>query len=75
MDFRVFPWVCSTEPCNLVSSLGYLVSNERRVLLGGIRLGGFATKNVYTIGVILSSLTLGADSVKRRSGEGRRIQV
>jgi len=27
------------------------------------------------VGVILSTLTLGDDSVKRRSGEGRRIQV
>ena len=32
--------VCLTEPRDLVSSLGYLVSNERRVLLRGIRLGG-----------------------------------
>ena len=28
------------EPHNLVSSLEYLVSNRRQVLLGGIRLGG-----------------------------------
>jgi len=35
--------VCPTELRNLVSSLEYLVSNRRRVLLGGIRLGGSAT--------------------------------
>ena len=35
--------VCLTELRSLVSSLGYLVSNERQVLLGGIRLGGSAT--------------------------------
>ena len=35
--------VCLTELRNLVSSLGYLVSNERQVLLGGIRLGGSTT--------------------------------
>jgi hypothetical protein len=34
--------VGSTEPQSLVRSLGYLVSNGRRVLLGGIRLGGSA---------------------------------
>ena len=34
--------VCPTEPRHLVFSLGYLVSNGRRVLLGGIRLGGYA---------------------------------
>ena len=37
--------VCSMELRNLVSSLEYLVSNERQVLLGGIRLGGSATKS------------------------------
>ena len=37
------PGVCSTELRNLVSSLEYLVSNGRQVLLGGIRLGGSAT--------------------------------
>ena len=31
------------EPCNLVSSPEYLVSNGRRALLGGIRLCGSAT--------------------------------
>ena len=36
--------VCSMEPGNLVPSLEYLVSNGRQVLLGGIRLGGSATK-------------------------------
>ena len=30
------------ELCTLVSSLKYLVSNGRQVLLGGIRLGGSA---------------------------------
>ena len=35
--------VCSTELRNLVSSLEYLVSNERQVLLGDIRLCGSAT--------------------------------
>ena len=34
--------VCSTELCNLVSSLEYLVSNGRQVLLGDIRLVGSA---------------------------------
>ena len=32
--------VCLIELCSLVSSLEYLVSNGRQVLLGGIRLGG-----------------------------------
>ena len=35
--------VCPTELRNLVFSLEYLVSNGRQVLIGGIRLGGFAT--------------------------------
>ena len=35
--------VCSTGPRNLVFSLECLVSNGRRALLGGIRLGGSAT--------------------------------
>ena len=35
--------VSPTELRNLVSSLEYLVSNGRQVLLGGIRLGGSAT--------------------------------
>ena len=41
--FRFSLAVCSMEPRNLVSSLEYLVSNERQVLLGGLRLGGSAT--------------------------------
>ena len=41
--FRFSLGVCSTELLNLVSSLEYLVSNGRQVLLGGIRLGGSAT--------------------------------
>ena len=47
--------VCSTELCNLVFSLEYLVSNGRRVLLGGIRLGGSATHFMILI-VILQVL-------------------
>ena len=35
--------VCPTGPCNLVFSFECLVSNVRRALLGGIRLGGSAT--------------------------------
>ena len=35
--------VCPMELHNLVSSLEYLVSNGRQVLLGGIRLGGSTT--------------------------------
>ena len=46
MDFRVLPWVYSTELHNLVSSLEYFVSNGRQVLLGGIRLGGSVTEVV-----------------------------
>ena len=42
MDFRALPWMCSMELRGLVSSLGYLVSNRRQVLLGDIRLGGSA---------------------------------
>ena len=41
--------VCSMELRNLVSSLEYLVSNGRQVLLGGIRLGGSATGGVRDI--------------------------
>jgi len=37
---------CSTELRNLGSSLEYLVSNGRQVLLGDIRLGGFATGGI-----------------------------
>ena len=36
--------VCPTKLRNLVSSLEYLVSNERQVFLGGIRLDHSATK-------------------------------
>ena len=43
MDFRVLPAVCPTEPSNLVFSFWCLVSNGRRALLGGIRLGSSAT--------------------------------
>ena len=35
--------VCSMKLRSLVSSLECLVSNERQVILGGIRLDGFAT--------------------------------
>ena len=38
--------VCSTELRNLVSSLGYLVSNGRQVLMGGLRLDGSATGGI-----------------------------
>ena len=41
------PGVCPTGPCNLVFSLGCLVSNGRRALLGGIRLGGSATLLIH----------------------------
>ena len=41
--FRFSRWVCPTELRNLVSSLKYLVSNGRQVLLRGIRLGVSAT--------------------------------
>ena len=41
--FEFFLEVCSTELRSLVSSLEYLVSNKRQVLLGGIRLGGSTT--------------------------------
>ena len=37
------PGVCPMEPSNLVFTFGCLVSNGRRALLGGIRLGGSAT--------------------------------
>ena len=40
--------MCPTELRNLVFSLEYLVYNERRVLLGGIRLGGSATPTGLT---------------------------
>ena len=40
MDFEFSLGVCSMEWHDLVHSLGYLVSNGRQVLLGGIRLGG-----------------------------------
>jgi len=43
--FGFFHGVCSTELRNLVSSLEYFMSNERLVLLGGIRLGGSATQS------------------------------
>ena len=41
--FGFSPGVCPMEPNNLVLSFGCLVSNERRALLYGIRLGGSAT--------------------------------
>ena len=41
--FEFFFEVCSTKLRSLVSSLRYLVSNGRQVLLRGIRLGGSAT--------------------------------
>ena len=39
--------MCSTELRSLVSSLEYLVSNGRQVLLGGIRLDGSAIVGFY----------------------------
>ena len=39
--------MCTTELRSLVSSLEYLVSNGRQVLLGGIRLGGSAISMKY----------------------------
>ena len=44
--FGFSPGVCPTEPSNLVFSFGCLVSNGRRALLGGIRLGGSATPHL-----------------------------
>ena len=41
--FGFFLGVCLTGPRNLVFSFECLVSNGRRALLGGIRLGGSAT--------------------------------
>ena len=40
--FGFSPGVCPTEPSNLVFSPECLVSNGRRALLGGNRLGGCA---------------------------------
>ena len=48
--------MCLTELRSLVSSLGYLVSNERQVLLGGIRLGGSATLEEFQASVREKSL-------------------
>ena len=44
--FGFFPRVYLTEPSNLVFSLECLVSNRRRALSGGIRLGGSATGGI-----------------------------
>ena len=44
--FGFYPGVCPTELRNLVYTLEYLVSNRRRALLGGIRLGGSATGGI-----------------------------
>ena len=44
--FGFSPGVCPTRPCNLVSSLEYLVSNGRQILLDGIRLGGSTTGGI-----------------------------
>ena len=49
MDFRVLAGVCLTELRNLVSSLEYLVSNGRQVLLEGIRLDGSAIGGIITL--------------------------
>ena len=47
--FRFSPRVHPTEPSNLVFSFGCLVSNGRRALLGGIRLGGSAIDVLYKL--------------------------
>ena len=44
--FGFSPGVCPTKPSNLVFSLECLVSNGRRALLGGIRLGSSATGGI-----------------------------
>ena len=43
--------MCPTEPRDLVFSLGYLVSNGRQVLLGGIRLDGSTTGGELNHGI------------------------
>ena len=57
--FGFSPGVCPTKPSNLVFSLECLVSNRRRALLRGIRLGGSATP----------SLTWSAMSAGQAQGE------
>ena len=44
--FGFSPGVCSTDPSNLVFSFECLVSNGRRVVLEGIRLGGSTTGGI-----------------------------
>ena len=44
--FGFSPGVCPMGPRDLVFSFECLVSNERRALLGGIRLGGSATGGI-----------------------------
>ena len=51
--FGFSPGVCPTESSNLVFSLMCLVSNGRRALLGGIRLGGSVTAG-RSPGVVLA---------------------
>ena len=51
MDLRFSPGVCPTKLGNLVFSLGYLVSNGRQVLLGGIRLDGSTTGGELNHGI------------------------
>ena len=45
--FGLSPGVCPTKLSNLVFSFGWLVSNGRHALLGGIRLGGSATTCIH----------------------------
>ena len=49
--FGFSPGVCPTRPRNLVSAIECLVSNGRRALLGGIRLGG-STIATFLVGLI-----------------------
>ena len=46
VDFLVLPWGVLDKLRGLVSSLEYLVSNRRQVLLGDIRLSGSATGGI-----------------------------
>ena len=53
--------VCSTELRSLVSSLEYLVSNGRQVLLRGIRLGGSATSGDHLKAAALGHVQAGTE--------------
>ena len=58
--FEFSPGVCPIESGNLVFSHECLVSNGRRALLGGIRLGGSATATMQDVHV--PSAGLGSSS-------------